>query len=139
MTLIAGLSLVAMASGASAATLQLVVGTSSTRANPIALSGLNLDGKVYVVAEVSGASKVRFWLDKPTSASPRKTERDAPYDFSGGSLARANAWDTTKALRGKHFVTAIASLTGGGQVSTTVNFTVRSATAPTARHRRRRR
>lgn len=100
--------------------------TVSSRANPFALDGATLTGNAYVfTAPGTGIKTVGFWLDDPTRAGPAThTETTGPYDFVGGSVTVATAWDTTKVADGVHTLTEVVTPTTGAAQVQTATFTV---------------
>jgi hypothetical protein len=50
---------------------------------------------------------VRFFLDEDPDGTPYRVERNAPFDFAGGSKDVANAWNTSGLPSGTHRIVAI--------------------------------
>lgn len=118
-------------SSAGAATYNLQFSTSSSRTAPVPLDGVTVAGTIFAfTAPDAGASVVAFYLDDQSmSASPRRTEGTAPFDFAGGTLSVANAFDTRTISDGVHTITAKVTTSGGTEV-TTAAFTVSNAAPP---------
>jgi beta-mannanase len=93
-----------------------------------------VSGNIYVFASPdSGVSQVRFYLDNTSaSGTPVQTENTAPWDYAGGSITAANAYDTAKLSNGSHSITAAITLTSGATTVTTATFNVNNTTSPTA-------
>jgi hypothetical protein len=111
---------------------ELVFSTSPTRSAPVPLAGATVSGKIYAfVTPDTGASGVRFWLDDPQmSGAPRQTENNPPYDFAGGTVATANAFDTGTIAAGAHTITAAVALAPGGTSVVNATFTVAGGATP---------
>ena len=107
-------------------TYTLLVSSSSNRSNPTPLAGKTVSGNIYAFTSPDfGVYRVRFHLDDPNmSGSPRRTEKNAPYDFAGGSVSTANPFDTRKVSNGSHTITAAVEKTGGGAEVVHASFTV---------------
>ena len=119
--------LLCSASSSAATGFELVVSSAPDRSAPAALDGRGVSGPIYVfVAPDAGASQVRFWLDNPTaSGTPRKTEKNAPWDFAGSAPdGSALPFDTTSLADGVHTITAAVTLSTGGSEVVTSSFTV---------------
>ena len=100
LVLAVGLSLLGLSipgDKAHAATTSIMVSSSPSRANAVALSGTTRAGSLYIFATpTAGVVKVTFWLDDPQrSGLPKQVESYAPFDFRGGTDAAAVAWDST--------------------------------------------
>jgi acid phosphatase type 7 len=104
----------------------LLMSSSSNRSNPAPLASKSVAGKIYVFTTPDiGVDRVRFYLDDPNmSGTPRKVERNAPYDFAGGTVSTANPFDTTSVSDGSHTITAAVVLTTGGTEVVHATFTV---------------
>ncbi|MDQ4052083.1 MAG: metallophosphoesterase family protein [Actinomycetota bacterium] len=104
---------------------QLMVSAASTRSDPIPLDDAVLAGSGYVfLTGAADADRVRFWLDDPTATSiPWRTESNPPYDFNGGTVETANAWDTSPVPHGSHTITAVIDSPFGQRLVTSA-FTV---------------
>jgi hypothetical protein len=111
----------------------LKVSTQANRSGATDLAGSTLSGKAYVFSGPdAGVSRVDFWLDNPTmSGTPTKVEKEAPFDFKGGTVSTANPWDTTRVADGSHTITAKLYLSSGGTETTSATFTVGEATEAT--------
>jgi acid phosphatase type 7 len=107
-------------------TYTLLMSSSSNRSNPAPLASKSVAGKIYVFTTPDiGVDWVRFYLDDPNmSGTPRKVERNAPYDFAGGTVSTANPFDTTSVSDGSHTITAAVVLTTGGTEVVHATFTV---------------
>jgi large repetitive protein len=69
---------------------------------------------------------MRFWLDVPTTAPPRRIERVAPYDLEGAAPnGMSTALDTGRLAPGPHVVTAALDGVGGASTIVSATFTVR--------------
>jgi hypothetical protein len=127
-------TLTAQASGYATATARvtldvhgLLVSTSADRSSATPLGGRTVAGRTYVFTKPdSGATQVRFWFDNPTmSGTPRKVEKNAPWDFAGSDASGAAiAFDTTRVANGVHEITAAIDLVGGGTLVVSERFTV---------------
>lgn len=96
------------------------------RTGAVPLAGQSLTGNAYVfVPEVTGISRVRFYLDDPERLrAPIKTENNAPWDFAGtvaGGSRPAYPFDFGT-LSGSHQITAAVD-TASGTVVVTAGFT----------------
>jgi hypothetical protein len=108
------------------------VSTNANRTGATALQGKALTGNSYIFVKAS-TRKVQFFLDKPTSAVPTRTETSAPYDLVGGSKATAVAFDTRALSEGTHtLITRVLDAKKRSVWSTvTTTFTVtRGGAAP---------
>jgi hypothetical protein len=105
---------------------ELVVSSTSDRADPVPLAGATVSGDVYVFLSPSdGVMTVRFWLDDPDrSGRPARREGNPPWDFAGGSVKEAKPFDTTDVADGTHTITAELDLEGGGVEVVSATFTV---------------
>ena len=89
------------------------------------LEGATIAGKAYITANPSAPVElISFYLDN--AATPVHTERDAPYDLAGGSLATANPLDTATLSEGPHTLTTVAALSDGREVKGVTSFEVAS-------------
>jgi hypothetical protein len=96
---------------------------SSNRSGGWALQGSGLRGIVYLYVKApSNTTKVQFWLDKATSASPTATETSAPWDFSGTSGSLEKPWNASGTWVGTHTLIVHATLSTGAVQSATVTF-----------------
>ena len=112
-----------------AAPYSLVVSRSADRSNASALQGASVSQNVYVFTspDTSGIAGVRFYLDDPAmTGSPRRRESNAPYDFNGGTVELANAFDTRALANGSHTITAAIELSAGGEHVLHASFEVRN-------------
>ncbi len=100
------------------------------RSSPQVLDGATVSGKIYpFVLPLDpglGFTTVDFYLD----GQKARTEYLAPYDFAGGSLTHATAWDTATTSDGSHTIRAVGNLPDGGTVETSATFTVDNGPAP---------
>lgn len=110
---------------------QLLVSTNGDRSGAASLTGATLRGDAYVfLPEEGDVESVQFWLDNTAmSGSPRSTESQAPYDFAGGSVAAANAFDTTTVADGPHAISAKITYTDGHVQTLTNNFVIANSGA----------
>jgi hypothetical protein len=125
----------------------VLVSTSSDRANPLPIDGRTVAGGIFVLlGPESGIDKVAWYLDEPAIADadvlrvsdatslepPRQLERSAPFDFAGGSTATASAFDTTSLTKGSHLITAVVDLDDGSARTVNATFvTSSSSSTPT--------
>lgn len=112
---------------APAAAPPLQVSQTKERANPTALEGATVGGKVYVLVQAqTGITKVEFWLDDPAMAGlPRQTEGKAPWDFAGSAAdGTALPFDTKTVTEGQHTITARVTRSSGVQELAHATFTV---------------
>lgn len=95
-----------------------------TAAEP--LVGAQVDGTIYAFLTAETAVKrVRFYLDDPNmTGAARFTEKTAPYDFAGGTVAVASPFDTRTQSNGSHTITAAIEETTGGIQVVHATFTV---------------
>ena len=99
----------------------LLVSKKKDRSEPVELDGSTVRGKVYIFATApTGVSitSVDFFLN----GKRVQTERNAPYDFNGGSVEVARSFDVRDFKRGSNTVTAVFRTTTG-DVSTSATFT----------------
>lgn len=103
---------------------------SANRANPSPLDNQIVSGNIYAfVSPVTDISQVRFYLDDPLmTGAPRQTENNPPYDFAGGSVSTASAFNTSQVNDGYHTITA--SITYGGGAIEVVDATFFIANLP---------
>ena len=105
----------------------LVVSMSSNRSNAVPLDGRVVSGTIYVFTtpNVSGITRVRFYLDDPAlTGPPDQTERTAPYDFAGGTTSTASPFRTTTIANGQHTIMALVDMSNGSTQSVKATFTV---------------
>jgi N-acetylneuraminic acid mutarotase len=102
------------------------VSSSANRSPSGSLGGATISGNAYLFAAASAdVAAVEFWLDNPAgTGAPRQVEREAPYDFAGGSAATANPFDTRTLTDGPHSVSARVTYADGHLLTGEVNFTV---------------
>lgn len=94
----------------------LLASYSPDRSNPFALDGATLGGTVYVFADLSAnEGPVYFDLD----GTRIQRERFVPFDARGGSVSKANPWDTTGLADGVH-VLKVQYASGSHEVQFTV-------------------
>ncbi len=87
------------------------------------LEGGKLSGDIYVfVNSDSEISEVRFYLD----GTLVKTERRAPFAFSGDSNGLLNPFDTTQLTAGSHVISAEVDMSNGVTEVLTANLTVKT-------------
>jgi hypothetical protein len=106
------------------------VSTSPYRTNPKPLAGAVVSGPIYVFSSPdTGVTGARFYLDDPTmSGMPRQTEKSPPFDFAGGNVSVANAFDTGKISAGSHTITAALRLASGATAVVSATFSVQPKT-----------
>jgi hypothetical protein len=111
---------------------ELAVSSSSGRTAAEPLAGRTVAGNIYVFARPeTGASRASFWLDNPTmSATPRRIENTAPWDFAGGTVTTASPFDTRTISEGSHTITVALDTTTGTREVVHATFTVANQTAP---------
>jgi N-acetylneuraminic acid mutarotase len=111
----------------------LLVSSSSNRAAASSLSGATVKGSIYpFLATGAEIAMVEFWFDNPgMSGAPRRTEREGPYDFAGGSATAASPFDTTKAAEGSHTISTRVTYTDGDFINGETTFTVDNVQTPT--------
>jgi hypothetical protein len=116
----------------SATSLQLMVSTSDARTGAGHLNGQTVKGTVYVfTAEGANVTApVRFFFDEEPDSTPSQVERNAPFDFKGGSANRANPWNTTDVADGTHRIVVVDAAGRRADASFTVENAVQSP-APT--------
>ena len=109
-----------------------MVSTSPDRSNAVALQGATLpDQPLYIFATVGGTTinSVDFHLDEPRDGTPLQREGTAPYDFRGGTVSAATAWDPPA---GSHSIGAFVHWSDGHTTSDTDTFTVAAASTPSS-------
>ncbi len=92
----------------SSGTYELLVSDSSTRSFATSLNGMTLAGNTHIfVYPEDSVKKVEFFLDKPATGTPTKTEGLKPYDL-GGTQSNDNAipYDTSTLSDGSHTLVA---------------------------------
>lgn len=102
---------------ANAAAADVLVSSQPDRSDSHPLAGTSYDNgaQVYISAEPSGVTSVRFYLDDPTmSGAPRHVEFFEPYDFNGtADDGTAIAFDISTLEPGSHTITAAQLQTDG--------------------------
>ena len=96
----------------------------------VGLAGGSTPAAIYVQLRERDVdwSRVDFWLDNHTmSGTPTKVEREAPFDFKGGTLSTANPWDTTTVADGTHTISAKLYLSDGTTKTISSSFSVNNA------------
>jgi hypothetical protein len=117
-----------------ATTFTLLVSDAANRSNPVPLAERTVSGRISVFTspDEAGIARVRFYLDNPSmTGTPRRTENSAPYDFAGGTVSTASAFDTNTVADGSHTITAAIDFTAGGTTVVQATFTVRNTNVPT--------
>ncbi|GIG29353.1 glycosyl hydrolase [Cellulomonas marina] len=97
----------------------------STRLGALPLSWMGVSSsRVYIHAKPTfDVERVRFYLDDTdASGTPIGTDSTAPYDMRGGTSTNAVPWDARPLSPGKHTMTAVFDLPGGGTRTATVTF-----------------
>ena len=104
----------------------IVYSVSSDRIDPSPLVGATVSGNIYAfTAPDTDVTQVRFYLnDQPPLGAPIQTENNPPYDFAGGSVGRANAFDTGDLPDGVNLITAEIDTVGGVTETATADFTI---------------
>jgi hypothetical protein len=89
------------------------VSTTANRANPYALDGASVSGKIYVfVTPTTNVKKVEFFID----GALKQTESYAPYDLAGSASGGLAAPFNTGALKnGNHTFSARITTTSGSR------------------------
>ena len=111
---------------ANTTTHSLQVSSAADRSSSVSLSGATLSGRRYVFLgtandAIAGLSSVTFTVD----GIPISRDSTAPYDLLGSHRdGTALPLDTRLLRRGKHRITAIVTLSGGGRVVYTADFQV---------------
>jgi purple acid phosphatase-like protein/BACON domain-containing protein/calcineurin-like phosphoesterase family protein len=109
----------------------LQLSLSSDRSGAVALEGTTVAGLVYVFSspDTADIQRVRFWLDNPAhTGAPFRTENGAPYDFNGGNVTTATAFNTATIADGPHSITAEIQFQDSSLSVITSNFTVQNTT-----------
>lgn len=130
--------LVAPPSVAHDAGAQLLISAQPDRSAASSLSGASVAGRAYIFLDTQEAAKVEFWLDNEAlSGPPRQIETQAPFDFAGGTVTTAAAFDTGTLTDGAHVLSTRVTQTDGHVGISHTNFTKGTttppATAPTLR------
>ncbi len=102
---------------------ELKVSRSANRSSAVALGGNTWapGERVYVFLGVTSGSTVRFYLDTPTTGTPFRTDRSAPWDFNGGSTSTATAY-VNNLSRGTHTIRAVLTRSNGTTVTYSATF-----------------
>jgi hypothetical protein len=107
---------------------RLVVSLNPDRSSAARLNGSTAKGQIYVfVRDSKNLRKVEFYLDSPRrmKQSPIRTEKSAPYDFSGTAPdGTALPYDTTKLADGSHTIRVKLKWSNGKTSSRRGHFTV---------------
>lgn len=125
---------------ACAGTYSLSVSKNSNRSAAMALKGAAVNGNVYIFTSLasnlqafnlSGIARVDYWLDDAAMAgTPFHVEDAVPYDFQGGSSAKAVAWNAAQAANGAHTITQKIFLSSGASEADTAAFSISGGIAP---------
>ena len=110
----------------------LKVSRSTSRTPAVALTGNNWlpSEQVSVFLDTPQAAiSVRFYLDTPTTGTPRRTEGAAPWDFNGGSITTANAF-VNNLTAGTHIIRALLTRANGTTQTYESIFTVGTTPPP---------
>ena len=106
----------------------LVWSASSDRSDASDLDAATLAEEVFVfldAGERTDLDQVSFFLNDPTmQSSPFQVENNAPWDFRGGSIVLANAWNTVSVDNGDYTITAEALFDDGSTVVVTDSFNI---------------
>lgn len=107
----------------------LLISKSSDRSSPFSLDGASLQDIVYIfISPDTGVAQVDFYLDSLPPASPRVTERKAPFDFNATAQdLTAKPFDTNSIPDGQHSVYAQVSYSNGTSEFVSAVFTVENA------------
>ncbi len=104
-------------------TFALFSSNSADRSNPVDLNGTIESGNMFVfINPESNIKRVIFSIDG--NSTPFHTENSAPFDLNGGTVAAANAFDTTTLSDGDHSITAEVQLNNGSTEFASATFTV---------------
>lgn len=105
---------------------ELKVSANANRSGASALASATVSGNIYVfTAPDTGVIKVSFFLDDPTMSSPpSRVETAAPFDFKGGTVSAANAFDTKTVSEGQHVISAKLFFSDGTVKVVSAAFTV---------------
>lgn len=107
----------------------LMVSTNQDRSNPVPLEGSSLSGEVYIFAETSDDSAIRFVKYKWEGTGWRQSEgtrrtRRAPWDLYSSYYSPPTGLKVWHWGDGQYTLTAVANLRDGGSVTEAVNFTI---------------
>ena len=106
--------------------------TNSNRTNPQNLNGATLPTNqnvyIHLGTTTTNYTTVQLWIDDPTTQStPDKTERMAPYDLEGGTIANAKPLNTADLSTGTHTLTTTSTSPNGTTQTITATFTIGTA------------
>ncbi|BEP13263.1 hypothetical protein acdb102_15740 [Acidothermaceae bacterium B102] len=105
---------------------RIKVSTSAARTNPVMLFASTVTGSAYIfLADATGTSQVKFFLDKASTATPTSTDSAVPWDLEGGTATAATPLATGSLSKGSHQLTVVVTLTSKLVQSATVSFTVK--------------
>ncbi|HEY6533380.1 MAG TPA: PQQ-dependent sugar dehydrogenase [Acidimicrobiales bacterium] len=89
----------------------------SNRASPLTLQGATLPGGtsvyIFLTTTTQNFTRVEFWIDQPTTATPRRVDTSFPYDLVGGNASRATAFNPGTLSVGTHTLTVRATRSDG--------------------------
>jgi hypothetical protein len=108
------------------ASVPLKVSRSTTRSPAVNLQGntWRAGEQVYVFLDTTEAAvNVKFYLDTPTTGTPKRTEGLAPWDFNGGGVTTATAF-VNNLTPGVHTIRTVLTRPNGTTVTETATFTV---------------
>ncbi|MGZ8935178.1 MAG: purple acid phosphatase family protein, partial [Methylobacter sp.] len=128
---IISLSLGLQVGTATAATFELLKSAASNRSNPGPLANATVAGEniyVFVAPDAGISPPVSFYLDTPTTGTPRQVENTAPWDLAGGTPAAANPFNTGSLTAGAHTLIAKLTLSTGSEVVISATFMVNNQT-----------
>ncbi|WP_159085105.1 Kelch repeat-containing protein [Planctomonas deserti] len=102
------------------------VSTSASRTPSGLLSGASVKSSIYPFVPAQPEIRmVEFWLDNEAmTGAPRQVEREAPFDFAGGSASAANAFDTRGISEGSHTISTRITHSDGHVANGATTFTV---------------
>ena len=102
----------------------LMVSDSPNRSGAQKLAGTNLTDNAYIfISPAEGISQVRFFLDNPERNDVWQTENFTPWDFVGGTVGSANAWNPDSVADGSHTIQALVLYEGGDGTIARATFT----------------
>jgi 2',3'-cyclic-nucleotide 2'-phosphodiesterase (5'-nucleotidase family) len=100
----------------------LVYSRSPDRSAPQALAGTTISGTIYAFLDTeTGIAEVEFRLNNPASPN-RQREREAPFDFAGGSVTRARPLDTSTLGGGTQTIFALIRFSDGTSETVQASF-----------------
>ncbi|MDN4473492.1 Kelch repeat-containing protein [Demequina zhanjiangensis] len=108
--------------------------TLADRSASVPLDGATVTGDAFIFTTPdTDVDTVQFWLDDPSmSGSPDKSEGKAPFDYQGGPVSAASAWDSTEVFDGTHTMTVLITLDDTSASVVTATFTTANGiTEPT--------